>query len=281
MTLILQAQPVNEVLKKNLKREIAELKAKGKIPTLGMIRVGNQPDDIYYEKSIVKNCRELGIETETLVLAENIENEDLINNLQKFNTTGGIHGIMIFRPLPPHLDEDPLKEIIAPEKDVDCLNPRNLTKIFMGDNSGLKPCTPAAVLEILKHYKINLQGAEVVVAGRSLVVGKPLSMMLLEENATVTICHSRSKNLPELCKRADILIAAIGKAGFFNEKYVTEKSIVIDVGINETEEGTLSGDVDQKAVLGRVQALTPVPGGVGPVTTLMLLKNVVQACRGF
>jgi methylenetetrahydrofolate dehydrogenase (NADP+)/methenyltetrahydrofolate cyclohydrolase len=194
------------------------------------------------------------------------------------NEDKNVHGILIFRPLPGQLDEEVIKYLIDPDKDIDCMNPCNLAKVFEGDTEGLVPCTPAAVIETFKHYQIELQGANVVVIGRSLVVGKPLSMMLLKENATVTICHSKTKNMAEIAKKADIIVAAIGKAKFVTEQYVNEHSIVIDVGINDAGDGKMCGDVDYEALENIVRAITPVPGGVGSVTTSILLRRCA-GCR--
>jgi len=275
----LQAKPVVQSLRDNLEQEIMELKEAGKIPTIGIIRVGCRPDDVYYENYIIKNCQNIGIEARTYLLDDNICMEDFTKILREVNEDPMVHGIMILRLLPKQLDEEELQHIIDPDKDIDCMNPSNLAKVFAGDMSGLLPCTSAAVIETLKHYKINLQGTNVVVVGRSMVVGMPLSIMLLKEDATVTICHSETRNMAEICKRSDILVAAIGKAKFIDEKFITARSIVIDVGINDAGDGKICGDVDYESVAGHVQAITPVPGGIGPVTTVILLKNAVKACR--
>jgi methylenetetrahydrofolate dehydrogenase (NADP+)/methenyltetrahydrofolate cyclohydrolase len=277
MSRILEAKPVIQNLKAGLLQDIKSLKDRGQVPSIGLIRVGNRPDDVYYENSIVKNCENMGIRPQKFTLEENISMPDFIKLLRQVNADPGIHGIMIFRPLPQQLDEELLKHIIDPAKDIDCMSPLNQARIFAGDMSGLLPCTPAAVMEILKYYKIELEGAKAVVVGRSMVVGKPLSMMLLKENATVTICHSKTQNMPDICKNADILVAAIGKPKFIDAKYVSPQSIVIDVGINDAGDGKMCGDVDFQAVAEQVQAITPVPGGVGSITTTLLLKNVVKA----
>lgn len=276
---VLNAKPVVAAMKNMLLEEISQLKTTGITPTLGIIRVGDRPDDVYYESSIIKNCDSLGIETKTYTLEQNISMEDFVTVVEEANHDSAIHGILIFRPLPKQLDEDVIKHIINPAKDIDCMSPQNLAKVFEGDTQGMVPCTPAAVVETLKHYEVNLQGANVAVVGRSLVVGKPLSMMLLQENATVTICHSKTKDMPEITKKADIVVAAIGKAKFIDDKYISEKSIVIDVGINDAGDGKICGDVDYENVADKVSAITPVPGGIGTVTTTILLKHVVLACK--
>jgi len=274
---ILEAKPVIQTIKEDLKQEINGFVESGIKPSLAIIRVGNRPDDVYYENSIVKNCESMGIWPQRFILEQNISMDDFIEVLNIVNAEPRIHGIMIFRPLPRQLDEEILQHIIDPAKDIDCMNPLNQAKVFAGDMSGLLPCTPAAVMETLKYYQIGLKGTHVVVVGRSMVVGKPLSMMLLKEDSTVTICHSKTQNLPEVCRNADILVAAIGKAKFIDDKYISDKSIVIDVGINDTGDGKICGDVDFQAVVNKVQAITPVPGGIGSITTTLLLKNVVQA----
>lgn len=279
MSQILKAKPVVQALKDNLQQEITKLQAAGITPTLGIIRVGESPDDVYYEKSIIKNCEGIGIHTKTYHLEQDISMADFTKVLEEANSDSSVHGILIFQPLPKQLDADVIKHIINPDKDIDCMSPANLAKVFEGDVQGFVPCTPAAVIETLKHYDIKLQGANVVVIGRSMVVGKPLSMMLLRENATVTICHSKTQDIPHIARQADIVVAAIGKAKFIDERYVCEDSIVIDVGINEAEDGKMCGDVDYEAVQDKVKAITPVPGGIGSVTTTILLKHTVLACQ--
>lgn len=279
MTQILNAKPVVQAMKANLRQEVAALQAEGKAPTLGIIRVGSRPDDVYYENNIIKNCETVGIATKTYPLDLNITMEEFTAVMTQVNDDPSVHGIMLFRPLPPQLDEEVIKHLVSADKDIDCMSPLNLEKVFEGDMSGLLPCTPAAVMAILRHYDIELKGVNAVVMGRSLVVGKPLSMMLLQDNATVTICHSRTRNLPEVAKNADIVIAAMGRARMIDDKYVAENSIVIDVGINDAGDGKICGDVDYDAVVDKVKAITPVPGGVGSVTTTILLNNLVRACK--
>lgn len=279
MTQILNAKPVVQAMKENLRQEVAALQAEGKAPTLGIIRVGSRADDVYYENNIIKNCETVGIATKTYPLDLNISMEEFTAVMTQVNDDPSVHGIMLFRPLPPQLDEEVIKHLISADKDIDCMSPLNLEKVFEGDMSGLLPCTPAAVMTILRHYDIELKGANAVVMGRSLVVGKPLSMMLLQDNATVTICHSRTRNLPEVAKNADIVIAAMGRARMIDDNYVAENSIVIDVGINDAGDGKICGDVDYDAVVDKVKAITPVPGGVGSVTTTILLNNLVRACK--
>lgn len=279
MSNILTAKPVVQELLSTLKQQVSQLQANGIIPTVAIIRVGSRPDDVAYENSIIKNCEKNGIVTQKYPCHENISMDAFIKVLHRLNQDKNTHGIMIFCPLPEQLDENTIKHIVDPQKDIDCINPLNLAKVFAGEEDGMLPCTPAAVIETIKNYGLNMQGANIVVIGRSLVVGKPLSMLLLKENATVTICHSKTKNMQDIAKKADILISAIGKARFIDDSYVTNNSIVIDVGINDDGEGKICGDVDYEAVKDKVQSITPVPGGVGSITTAILLKNVVEACE--
>ena len=218
------------------------------------------------------------ISVKSVVLKEDISQEDFDNNLKVLNDNDKIHGILVFRPLPKQLDEDKIKYLINPNKDIDCFSPINLAKVFISDNSGFYPCTPLGVMEILDHYNIELEGKEVVLIGRSLVVGKPLSMMLLDRNATVTICHSKTKDLKKVCKKADVLIAAVGRGNMVNKDYIKPGAVVIDVGINFID-GKMCGDVDFESAYETAGRITPVPGGVGSVTTSCLMVNLIKACK--
>lgn len=277
-TLKLTGKPVVEFLKKDLKLKIDNLNGKNIVPRMLIIRVGDREDDVFYEKSILKNCSALGIDTVTVKLPENVEMAKLSSAIEEANFNKDIHGIMLFRPLPKQLNEDDISKIIDPNKDIDCMSPINLEKIFEGDDSGFAPCTAKAVVYMLKHYEIPLKGANIVVIGRSLVIGKPVTMLLLNEDATVTICHSKTKNLKEITAKADIVVAAIGKMKFMNDEYFSESSIVIDVGVNDDGNGKICGDVDYDNVFGKVKALTPASGGVGSITTTILLAHTVKAC---
>ena len=279
MSLILKAKPVVDSMKESLRQEVSALKDRGINPVLGIIRVGSRPDDVYYENSIIKNCEGMGVTTKSYPLDLNISMEDFTALLNGVNNDGDVHGIMLFRPLPKQLDEDVIKHLISADKDIDCMNPLNLAKVFEGDMSGLLPCTPAAVMETLKHYDIDISGANVVVMGRSMVVGKPLSMMLLQENATVTMCHSKTKNMADIANKADIIIAAMGRAKMIDEQYISPESIVIDVGINDAGDGNMCGDLDYNAVVDKVKAITPVPGGIGSITTAILMQNCLRAAQ--
>lgn len=278
-TVRLTGKPVAEHLRADIKARVAALNERNIVPAITIIRVGNKEDDVFYERSILKNCSLLGIQGSVVEFPEDVSPEELISTIENANDDDNIHGIMMFRPLPDHLNEKEVVEKINPDKDIDGMTPANLEKIFEGVGGGFSPCTPKAAIEMLKYYNIPLQGANVLVAGRSLVVGKPLAMLLLKENATVTICHSRTKNMESIASRADLVVAAIGRAKFMDEGFFTESSIVIDVGVNYDENGKICGDVDYDKVFGRVKALTPPTGGLGTITTTILLDQAVKACE--
>lgn len=276
---LLKGKEVASSIKNKIKEDIVELAKENKAPTLGIVRLGNNSGDISYERSIIKNCEKLGIEAKVFEKDVDIKTDELVELIEELNNDNKISGILVFRPLPKHIDEELVRKTIDPIKDVDCMNPVNLGKIFEGDMSGVAPCTPKAAMEILKYYEIPLEGKDVVVINRSMVVGKPLAMMLLEENATVTICHSRTQDLQEKTKNADVVVTALGRAKFFDEKYFNEDSVVIDVGVSTDEDGKLSGDVDFDKVSPIVKQITPVPGGVGSVTTSIMLSHVILGCK--
>ncbi|MFD3156623.1 bifunctional 5,10-methylenetetrahydrofolate dehydrogenase/5,10-methenyltetrahydrofolate cyclohydrolase [Haloimpatiens sp. FM7330] len=279
MSIKLKGKEVIQKLKDNILLEVENLASKNIIPTIAIIQVGNKPEDISYRNSIVKKFNSMKVKTEIYSYETEISMEEFMKNLEQINQNEEIQGILLFRPLPKHLDYEIIKTHINPEKDIDCMNPYNLEKIFEGNISGFVPCTPKAVMEILKYYQISLEGSNVAIVNRSMVVGKPLAMMLLSENATITICNSKTKNLAEITSNADIVIAAVGKPLIFGKEYFNENSIVIDVGIN-FKDGRICGDVDYDNVKDYVKAITPVPGGVGGVTTLILLHNLIMACKG-
>ena len=279
MSTLLKGKPVADNISEGLIREVDELKEKGINPKLAIIRVGARGDDLAYERGALNRCAKVGVETEVKELPEDISQEDFINELRKTNNDKNIHGILVFRPLPKQLKEEVIKYEIAPEKDVDCFSPINAAKLLEGDETGFPPCTPMAVIEILKHYEIPMEGKKAVVLGRSMVVGKPAALLLLKENATVTICHSRTKELSKVTADGDILVAAIGKGKFVKEDFIKEGAVVIDVGINVDEEGNLHGDVDFEGAEKKASMITPVPAGVGSVTTSILAKHVVKACK--
>lgn len=278
MSIELLGKPVIQSIKKEVQLSIEWLKSKNIVPKIGIVQVGERIEDISYRNSITKKFNSQGVKCEIYNLKDNITTKECICKLENINNDKSIHGILLFRPLPKHLDENKIRDSISPIKDVDCMNSVNLEKVFEGDKNGFAPCTPSAVVEMLKYYDIELEGANVVIINRSMVVGKPLSMMLLSENATVTICNSKTKNLSEITSRADIVVTAVGRPKFFDSRYFNENSVVIDVGINQDDNGKICGDVDYIDVKDKVKAITPVPRGVGGVTTYVLLKNLVKAC---
>ncbi|MCR4434774.1 MAG: tetrahydrofolate dehydrogenase/cyclohydrolase catalytic domain-containing protein [Clostridiales bacterium] len=281
MAVVMKGSEVANAMKEKMIKEVEALKAKGIAPTLGIVRLGARPDDLAYEKGAVKRCETVGIGSKVFEYPEKITQAELIDEINKINADKTIHGILLFRPLPKHIDENVIKYVISPQKDIDCLNPVNVAKVFEGDESGFAPCTPTAVVEMLDFYNISLEGKRVVVVGRSLVVGKPLAMMLLKKNATVTICHTRTRNLQETCRNAEILIAAAGKAKMVTGDFIPKGGVVVDVGINLDENGNLCGDVDYQAAEGIASHITPVPGGVGTVTSSVLAKHVIKAASAF
>ncbi|MDN5292701.1 MAG: methylenetetrahydrofolate dehydrogenase / methenyltetrahydrofolate cyclohydrolase [Eubacteriales bacterium] len=277
----LTGKPVADAIKEELKGKIANLKAKGIVPKLGIIRVGARPDDLYYEGGAKKTCESIGMEYEVFEYPQDIDQASFEKAVAEVGARKDIHGILMFSPLPKHLDERKIRALIPVEKDVDSLTLASAGKVFADDPTGFPPCTPTAVMEILKYYNIPLQGKRAVVLGRSMVVGKPAAILLLRENATVTICHSRTQNLPDVCREADILVAAVGRAKMVKENFVKPGMVVIDVGINEDPDnpGKYCGDVDFEKVEPIVDKITPVPGGVGSVTTAVLCKHTVKACE--
>lgn len=279
MGTLIKGKPVANKIKEDIKAEVKELRAKGVIPKLSIIRVGADPGDISYERGALKVMSELDIDVQVNALPENITQEEFIDFLKKVNSDASVHGILVFRPLPKQLSENVIKYVIDANKDVDCFSPLNVAKVFEGDESGFPPCTPAAVMEMLKYYNVELKGKRAVVIGRSMIVGKPVSMMLLKEHATVTICHSRTQNLPQVASEADVLVVGIGRAKMVNSEYVKDGAVVIDVGINVDADGKLCGDADTEDCVRKASLITPVPGGVGSVTTSVLAKQVIKACK--
>lgn len=273
---ILKGKPVVETFKKEISEKVEQYKAKGVTPTMGIIRVGAREDDLSYEKGVKRNCESVGVKVNVFEIEADITMEKFIENIKEINEDPNIHGILMFRPLPSQLDMEVIKKMIAPEKDIDCMHPENLRKVFEGEEGGFIPCTPEAVIEILKYYDVPLKGADVVIVNRSMVLGKPLSMLFLKENSTVTICHSKTKDIAKLIKAADIVVTGVGRAKFFKENYFSANNIVIDVGINY-DNGKICGDVAYEEVVENVKSITPVPGGVGTVTSTILLRHVLAA----
>ena len=279
MAEVLKGIEVANAMKEGLILRNEELIAKGVTPCLAIVRVGERPDDLAYEGGVLKRFGGIGIKVAVNVFPEDIKQEAFEDEFKKINDDENVHGILLFRPLPKTLNEDPVKKLIDPDKDVDCMCSENFAKVFSGDKSGYAPCTPRGVIELLKHFDIPLSGSEVALVGRSMVVGKPLAMLLLGENATVTICHTKTKDLPAVCKRADIVIAAAGAAKMIKKEFVRPDAVVIDVGINVNDRGEMCGDVDFDEVSEVASKITPVPGGVGTVTTSVLAMHTLQAAE--
>ncbi len=276
----LRGMPVVKALAEKFSEEINTLASVGIIPRLAVVRVGDRQDDVAYEKGIQKRFGDVKAIVDIIVLPEDVSQEKLEETVEGLNHDPDVHGILIFRPLPAHLSEERLKALVIQEKDVDCMGIVNTSYVFAGNKNGFPPCTPQAVIEMLDYYGIALAGKKVTIVGRSLVVGKPLSMLMLGKNATVTICHTKTADLAQECRNADILVACAGVAKMINADFVQSNQVVIDVGINMLD-GKLCGDVDYEAVADKVEAITPVPGGVGTVTTSVLLKHTIKnaMCR--
>jgi len=272
---IINGKEISASIRAEIKAETEKMSVR---PGLAVILVGSDPASQVYVRNKNKACEEVGFYSEMYTLPEETSMEELLGLIDQLNHSPQIHGILVQLPLPKHLDEEKVILAISPEKDVDAFHPVNVGKIMIGNHSFL-PCTPAGVMELLSRSGIDVTGKECVVIGRSNIVGKPQAMLLLHANGTVTVCHSRTKNLAEICARADILVSAIGKAKFVTPDMVKEGAVVIDVGINRDENGKLCGDVDFENVAPKTSFITPVPGGVGPMTITMLMKNTLTAAK--
>ena len=275
---IIDGKEVAASVRESIKKEVEVLEKDGKKTGLAVIIVGNNPASRVYVNNKKKGCAEVGMESFEYALPEETTTDELLELVEKLNNDTAVDGILCQLPLPKQIDEKKVLNAIVPNKDVDAFHPVNTGHIMIGDHSFL-PCTPAGIMEMLKYYNISVEGKECVVIGRSNIVGKPMAMLLLGQNGTVTICHSRTKNLKEVTRRADILVAAVGKAYFVTEDMVKDGAVVIDVGMNRNAEGKLCGDVDFDKVKDKCSFITPVPGGVGPMTITMLLKNTLTASK--
>lgn len=279
MATLLKGAEAAKALTEKLAARTEELKSKGVEPCLAIVRVGERDDDLSYERGAMKRCEKIGIKVKNVVLPLEVSQEELIAEIEKINADDSIHGVLLFRPLPKHIDDEAVRKSLAPAKDMDGITDGSLGAVYAGTKDGYAPCTAASCVEILKHYNIPISGKRVVVIGRSLVIGKPVSMLLLAENATVTICHSRSQNLAEICREADILVVAAGKAGMVTKDFVRPGQTVLDVGIHVDADGNMCGDTVFAEVEPVVDMITPVPGGVGSVTTAILASHVVEAAE--
>lgn len=279
MAQIWKGVPVAAALSQQLTERTARLKAAGVVPTLAILRVGQRPDDISYETGAIKRCQQIGVQVRQFLLPAQCQREKLLDTIEQINTDTTIHGCLMFRPLPDRDAESAARALLSPEKDVDCMTSGSLAGVFTGAGTGYPPCTAQACMELLDHYQVPLSGKRVSVIGRSLVIGRPVAMMLQAKNATVTMCHTKTADLPAVCREADVLIAAAGKAGVVDTRFVRPGQLVLDVGIHVGADGKLCGDVDFAAVEPVVDAITPVPAGVGAVTTAVLAKHVVEAAE--
>lgn len=275
---IIDGKKISQEIKDELREKMAELKQKGESRCLAVIQVGDDPASSVYVNNKKKACEYIGIDSESYHLPEKTTEKELLELIDGLNRKPEVNGILVQLPLPKQIDEDKILLAISPEKDVDGFHPVNVGNLSIG-RPGFVSCTPAGVIQLLKRAGIEIEGKECVVLGRSNIVGKPMAMLLLRENGTVTVCHSRTKDLKEITKRADILVAAIGKPKFIDADYVKEGAVVIDVGIHRNENGKLCGDVDFESVAPHCAAITPVPGGVGPMTIAMLMNNCVEGIR--
>ena len=278
MAEIIDGKLVSKKIREELSAEIAEFKASGKTPGLAVIVVGNDPASAVYVRNKHKACLEVGITSYQIEYPKETTEAELLAKIDELNADPEVNGILVQLPLPKHINEDNVINRISPLKDVDAFHPENVGKIMIGKYTFL-PCTPAGIVELLKHYNVEVEGKKCVVVGRSNIVGKPMSLLLLERNGTVTICHSRTKDLSDITREADIVVVAIGRANFLTADMVKPGAVVIDVGINRMPDGKLAGDVDFAEVEKIASKITPVPGGVGPMTITMLLKNTLAAAK--
>ena len=276
MAQLIDGKAISTAIKEELRDKVAAMKAEGKNACLAVIQVGNDPASSVYVNNKKKACAFIGIESLSYELPEETTEEELLGLIQKLNTDDKVNGILVQLPLPKHIDEDKVIQTISPSKDVDGFHPHSVGCLCIGQK-GYVSCTPAGIIQLLKRSNIEIAGKECVIIGRSNIVGKPMSLLMLRENATVTVAHSRTKNLKEVCKRADILIVAVGKPKMVTADYVKEGAVVIDVGIHRNEDNKLCGDVDFDDVAPHCSAITPVTGGVGPMTIAMLMNNCVES----
>ena len=276
---ILSGKEVAAALNERIREAAESLRERGIVPTLCILRVGEKAEDLSYERSAEKKCDKLSVRCIKRVFPEDVAQEVVLDEIQRINQDDTIHGVILFRPLPRHLNKDIIENALAPEKDVDCMTDLSMAGVFTGKKIGFPPCTAQACMEILDHYGIDCTGKRSVVIGRSLVIGRPAAMMLMRRNATVTICHTKTTDMPEIARQAEILIASAGRAGLVDDRYVGDGQIILDVGINVDENGKLCGDVDWSKAEEKASAITPVPGGVGAVTSSVLLLHVVEAAK--
>ena len=279
MAEVLKGAPVTGALCEKTMDRSQSLRARGISPTLAIVRVGERDDDIAYERSAMKRCGTMGVDATRIILPLSVTHTELLSEIEKLNRDASVHGVLLLRPLPKHLDEKLICEALSPQKDIDGITSASLAGVFTGSGAGFAPCTAQACMEILDYYGVDCTGKRVVVIGRSLVVGKPAAVMLIGKNATVTICHTKTRDLQKTVQGAEIVIAAAGKAGAVDGSFLAPGQIVVDVGINVSDDGRICGDVNFDEAEKIVAAITPVPGGVGGVTAAVLISHVVEAAE--
>ena len=277
----LKGGPVAEAINEKLINAVRELQVQNINPALAILRVGEKPDDIAYERNAIKRCEKIGVKVKQIVLPADCTEGDLVDTLVNLNKDTSVHGVLLFRPLPKGINDTTVRNTLSPEKDIDGITDASLAGVFTGNDTGFAPCTAQACMEIIDYYRIPCEGKRAAVIGRSLVVGKPAAIMLIARNSTVTICHTRTTDMPARCREAEILIVSAGRPKVIDKSYLSAGQVIIDVGINALEDGSLCGDVDFEAAKETAAAITPVPGGVGTVTTSVLVKHVVEAARKY
>lgn len=279
MTELLKGAPVADAISQKLKIRTDILREKGIAPTLVIVRLGENAGDIAYERGAMVRCEATGVDVRNIILPESCSQDELLSIIDGINTDESIHGCLLLRPLPKHIDERTVCERLRHEKDVDCITISSLGAVFTESGEGYPPCTAEACIDILKYYAVELESKVCAVIGRSLVVGKPVSMMLQAENATVIMCHSKTENLRKICRNADVIVTAVGRKDFLDESFLSEGQVIVDVGINRDENGKLCGDVNFESISEKARAVTPVPGGVGRVTSTIVVKHLVEAAE--
>jgi methylenetetrahydrofolate dehydrogenase (NADP+)/methenyltetrahydrofolate cyclohydrolase len=279
MAEVLKGKEVIAQLNDEVRQRSEKLQEQGIQPTLAVVRLGERPDDLAYERGLTKRAEKTGVQVKSCVYPEDLSQEELLKELDSLNQDPSVHGILIFRPLPKSIDDHAVRAVLAPEKDVDGITDASQAGVYTGSGKGFAPCTAEACIRLLKHFQIPMEGKRAVVIGRSQVIGKPVSLLLLSQNATVTICHSRTRNLPEVCQSADIIVAAAGHPGTVTRDCLRSGQTVVDVAVNVGADGKMCGDADYDAALEIADAVTPVPGGVGTVTSTVLMDHVVTAAE--
>ena len=279
MAKILKGKEVIDSLNEELRERSKVLNEEGITPTLGIVRLGERPDDMAYERGALKRAENTGVNVQQFVFDKDMSQDELLDEIDKINNDDSIHGVLMFRPLPPQIDDETVRNALAPEKDVDGITDISMAGVYSGSDTGFPPCTAEACIQILDYYDVDLKGKNVAVIGRSQVIGKPVAMMLIGKNATVTVCHTKTEDMADICHNKDIIIAAAGHQGTVTEDFLSPDQTVIDVAINFDDDGNMCGDVDFPAAENIVDAITPVPGGVGTVTTSMLMKHVIEAAE--